>query len=473
MFDRTFIIILILFLLVGLYAYERFAIERGEVSPVGQLLDFAGLSKFLAKESLDPVTTHRTYQINLKDHLVRLREKHLLIEDQRNQLIYHRWDILKRLESLTEQFEEEAKIYEEVLRKEEKEFLDHFPQIESLGESLSETQKLKDQELREQRYQEIKSQLIELLAGMADNPQEDLPRLNQILDQLQEVVTSADFKVNACENKSQEECLLENYDQLETEIKDYINRIVEGPQKDFEKILELTRVLTRELTILGENLEASELRLQEGNELMESELKVLTEELVQVSEEDLRKLMELYQELRLEQEILLDNLKINQQRIQESYQKTQHQFREIMDQLKNTPQIDFSQLSRSQDDFFGFSEGLINELEVNENQLSLIFQNHWSANKNFIEDFAQAIDADLRKLVEKREHLQEQNAEYTQRRLNSNNIKDNSELRTRASTSQPGINRTPRDRSRIRQQSHMDEQLQKARDKAKDQGFYD
>jgi len=86
MWDKTFIFIIILFVFVGFFTYEKYLIDKGEVSLTGQLIDYVDTADFNDSPSVIIKKFRDSYLFDYKN-LDRLREKYSAIEDQRDALI--------------------------------------------------------------------------------------------------------------------------------------------------------------------------------------------------------------------------------------------------------------------------------------------------------------------------------------------------------------------------------------------------
>ena len=79
-----------------------------------------------------------------------------------------------------------------------------------------------------------------------------------------------------------------------------IEILVDNPQKNFDKIIELTKLLQFENRLITSNTEGTEDLFWEGSQRLEIEFKDLVEQLVQVTDENLLLLMDFHDEFEAE-----------------------------------------------------------------------------------------------------------------------------------------------------------------------------
>src|SRR5690242_12608774 len=134
MFDRSLLIVLVLFLTAGGYLYEKYARERGDVGPVARLIDFAKFGK--VSEVFKPSSSRKVLQYNSRASLVMLQEKHKLLENQRAQLVLNRRELLSQLAAINDQIVDEALVYAHRIDEDREHYLERFPEIKEIGDNI-------------------------------------------------------------------------------------------------------------------------------------------------------------------------------------------------------------------------------------------------------------------------------------------------------------------------------------------------
>ena len=184
--EKFFLVAMVAFLIAGVLAYDHYITEKGQIGPMGRLLDFAGLSKKDAAFHARTTKTIRAkYRLDLESDLQRLRETHQKIESQRVNLVLHRRAILEQLAALDGQVNQEAQKYTDALKQEQTEFLNRFPQIEQIGSSLLQNQAQPDAVLRQAGYAQNRQELSNFLKEVGGpNPPDEVSGLQIPLEKI-------------------------------------------------------------------------------------------------------------------------------------------------------------------------------------------------------------------------------------------------------------------------------------------------
>lgn len=480
MSEKILILVFSLFFLTGGLAYERHLTEKGEVGPVGRLLDFVRLGQYDPEGYAKRTSRQQTVHVDLETNLARLKEKHLAIELQRLKLVEHRQEILKELMALDEDISVQAAQYAQAIAAEREDFLKKSPQIEQVGQAIISNYSQPDPQLRQANYEQIRDQLQTVLKDLAPEPEKDLPRWTEILEKMDEVMVPGSAANLSCADPAK--CLEESLQYLRKDIKQWGKDHIDIPQQELAQLSSLAKQVDKEFEIYEGNLAASEKLLQEGDLRMESRFQELTQQLAAVTEEDMRVLMALYDELREEQLTLLNNLEFNRERLWKSQLSLQRQLEKITQYFRQAGRAGADQLTqkaeRLQKEVPQFSSQLINDDE----ELKRIVQDRWQEHDRFMNDLALKSQFDLKRLREQRAMLVREKADMNNSRLGSRQEMEAqadraNDLRTGGASSDDlgEHNQRLRDRSgsAARSSNFPDASLQRARDRARDQGFYD
>jgi len=195
MFDKGFIFLLILLIVSGAAAYDRYLTSRGEISPVAQLLDFTGFAKTSREKAVHQTHTTTTFQYNYQDNLDRLREKYAGIESQRAELVRRREEIIQQLIAANEELLGQAEQSLTVIATERQSFLAKFPELASLsGTSPAISNPLNDVDT-----QKVVGQLKILIKEIVLRLQNDPARMRTIYQELQNLRPVGSVKLpNLC-----------------------------------------------------------------------------------------------------------------------------------------------------------------------------------------------------------------------------------------------------------------------------------
>jgi len=278
------------------------------------------------------------------------------------------------------------------------------------------------------KYEKIRQELLGLLVRIVEDPENGAPRLGEILDELEEISTADEEHLMVlCESVA--DCVDENLDDLEDELKIIIKRTIIDPKEDIERIIKLLSVLAKEYQILSENHEASDISLLESSEKINSRFKVLSEGLLTIQEEDLARLIDLYEELEEEQKIILENLTLNRDRLRYVQQQTSQKIKDIMSALVKVPKINFGELLEAYEDMNDEREGIWNRYDDNEEKIINGMNQRAVEEKKYLNKTVKLLDYKLKRLTEERKFAEKMNRRQLNRNIVTNqdladNLKD-------------------------------------------------
>ncbi len=466
MWDKTFVLLLVVFVLVGVVAYDRYITEQGEIGPVGKILDYAGLAKFIDDPQQKVTINSRSYHLRLKDNMARLQERYVNIETQRKTLVENREKILSQLTVWNDQVESEAAIYEKAILAEKQRFLEYSPELERLGTDLARISQEPDPAIRQQQYGQTKRQLLALFDELVSQSEEARTRLDEIVAQLDLIIGQE--KAEVIENcGSLKQCLTDNLGQLESELNSIGQSVVEQPSRDVDQFSKLLGMLRREHHVFSKNAEVSERRLSEGSARIDSELKALTEKLDDVSQGDLAELSRLYEELWREQVDLTENLQLNLQRLSDVHAKAEKQFAEIVASLKKSPKVDRDRFLTNYYQWLQEERRSLADLLKNETDLKLGFQDRWQGNAEFIDRLALQTGNDLKKLIEARAQVIQNNKNSLNSKIDLDESIEQSRRMNQARSAPAATANSPLST----RNDQIKQQLQRLRQQARDRGF--
>jgi hypothetical protein len=387
--DRVFLLLIGIFVLTAVFAYDRIVTQRGEIGPVARLMDYAGLSKSVqnGQEQGESSVSHHEVQSQIRNNMVNLQEAYHQIDSQREALIHDRQAILQRLLEINDQIMREAQVYTRVLEEESHALRSRFPGLEELVQMIIQTRRLEDPQLREEHLAAIKQKLLDFSSEAAgDYPLKDVSGSREIIEKIEKYVLARDeLAEDLC--ASGNGCLAEALDDIEKEIDRVARDTLVRSQKNSEELIQLTETLKKEYAGLADNMRASDDRYDTTNQSVESELQSLTQALVEITQDDLQKLMTLYQALVREHRVLMENLDLHHQRVELIQQKANQRLEDILRawrpiaRLKNpssgeTTEALLAQLSSRR-------LALLEELAGNDQQMRGLHSSRWEVNQHF------------------------------------------------------------------------------------------
>ena len=342
MADKTILLLMIAFVLSGILAYDRYKMDHGERGPVAELLDFAGLAQYDEAPQQRTTVIQDVYEYNPRAVLRQMRELHQKYEEERKKLVDNRKEVIERIIELNDEVASTAAIYTDELTQESARFLEKFSQVETLIGRIHQIPS-QDKTLHSQNIQDIHGQIVNVFKQFIADPAKNSRELKVILDNI-EKYTSADDRGEKLDCGGLSVCLAKETDYLNKEFNELQKQFADTPANHLKELRDLVDRLKIEYNFLLSNSQATEKRLGEVREDMDKKLRVFVEELVDVTEIDLKNVMDEYRKFRDAQMKLLDNLDQHRQRVVEIQMQSNNRAIEMLKSLKQHPRIRFEEL---------------------------------------------------------------------------------------------------------------------------------
>ncbi|MCR4336272.1 MAG: hypothetical protein NUV91_00495 [Candidatus Omnitrophica bacterium] len=283
--EKTLLTLIVLFLVVGVFAYDRYVTEQGELGPVARLMDYAGLGEKF--QNIDnPFFQKKVTQTSSQYRIGEVYDIYQKIEGQRLELMQHRQEIIHQLQGMNGELNQEASQYATSLNQEQEAFLERFPELRKFLSQLHQNQEGKDWKAEASNF--LNTQMI----------------------------LSEEKKIEVAH-------MLDHFDQQNVNV---------------QELFKTARSLEKEYQVLETNTAATQRQLTENHDEIEMRFQQLTRKMVQVTDEDMSQLMDSYQNLWKAEEILLANLEINQQRVRQQQEAFNKQWSKVIDQVKLSSQ---------------------------------------------------------------------------------------------------------------------------------------
>ena len=404
--DKLFLIIVIVFTLTGIFAYDQSFKAKGEVSPISRLIDFGGLAQLGESSSSRSLKRHQEFHSDMQANLARLSQIHQQIEAKRLELVENRRDILKKLAALNTDVQKEADGYVQLINQEKTKLQEQFPELEQFGSDLAALTTTTDPQLRQTKFNELKQKILNLLNRVVENSTQNVPKINAVLDQIEMIIQQGpEVPIPDCDDAQR--CLKKRVGNIEQELSQYLDQIMSGPTQDLSKLLELTQTLQNEYQTQVNSTEVNQKKWKESDQHIEGEMKRLVEELVAVTDKDIKDLMNLYQELKFEQDNLTTEVEFNRKHLTEIQQRFNEQLRDVLRNLKDARRVNMDRLVTVCNHFGLESDRLLQENSSNTDQLLKVIHKDSTINKTLVEKMAQSLDIDINRLMEDNQYRQE------------------------------------------------------------------
>ncbi len=419
MADKTIMLLLVLFVAVGVAAYDRHAVQNGKLSPIGQLVDFAGLSKkaFQKENPDDLVVTKemRTFKYQSGQRLARLQKKYKEIEDERVKLVENRQEILQNLMNMIQDTEDDAVQYARVINQEKKRFNQKFPKFDKWRKSLLDLQQETDPVLRDTKYQALKNELLSSLGERSDQS-----KLELTLENLQKVIDGREEDSIVMEDCGDlEHCIEKNVDVIENNLNEIGNLENDG----IKDIVKLINTLKGEYQYQMDQSYVREVDFEKSHKKINSKLKSMVEQLVEVTANDLRDLIFLYQELDAEQRMLFEDMDAEQQYWKYQHKKSMRKIKEKIVSLKKNFRPFSNQLREKNRDLEYKQKNMEQQAQYNLENMRHSVEKRFESNHEFIGEVAGLINIDIKRLVTDQNYAIKKNATYLRdRRVMQNRI---------------------------------------------------
>ena len=391
----------------GLYAFDRYQISQGNPSPIAEMVDFAGLAKVMQEEETETqvVQTRETFHETAYSSVDRLRRVHQDNHDRRLALVARRSEILQKLRRLTQDTRQEAEYFSKVIQQEEGRFLEKFPEVENIKNTIFRSQSENDAQVREHNYNRIKGDLVTMFKKVVQNPQEDLPRLQVLLTDVNALVGgSSNQWQHSC--GTNQICLQNKIDGLQGDIIELVDETAKRPGEHVDTVIELTTMLEGEYRFFNENAEATEYEIKQQRDRLDSNLKNLVEELVNIGEDDVISTLKLAQKVEDEKTKLEANLKSHQDRLLKNYGSINTRIGNVMDQLDDVLVYDFDPMIEQYRENRVMTDERLDTLTSNAQEMKDLYRERLNDNKTFAESNMQRINERIEQI--KQEQLEKE-----------------------------------------------------------------
>jgi len=401
MSDRTIFFLVFILIICGIYTYDQYKVGQGETSPIATFMDYTGLVKYInKKEERVEISKEKFYF----DSLAGVKTLKVLYDDlrkKRKKLVAKRVAILEKLYLMNETTIQESMIYINLLTKEKEKVLTRFSKATGMANSLLKAHKQKDVATQQEYLKRMESE-VQGIFGVASSSQMDaFPAIVTVKGIKQVINREKGFANNVCYNSkadgslSDEEvnrCLEGRINILDKQIQQYV-QYLQKLSNEFEKIRKFTEGLKHEHQILEENSIATEARLANGVIKIEEGFKFLVEDLIEVTDKDMKKFLSIYSEFQKIQDALIQNLSNNQNRFMDNYKMTHLRIQRIVENVVEISQFDFSKFQEKYDASEAKREELLKDLFYNEKKIFLSNYDRRKETRSFVENFIRMVQS--------------------------------------------------------------------------------
>ena len=402
MADKVFTILLVFFVMTGLYAYDQHMQQKNGYSPIAKFID---MGRFGRKE--DPllgstiIQRKQKFYLNSKENLKRLSRQFRDIEAKRRDLLAKRQKILSGLILTEEQIKKDAEVFSGVVRKEQEKFMERYAKIEPLVQDIVKAQKEQDPIKRERNYERIKIDVIRLFEAVINRPEQRLDELGSILKKIEDVVGQSDEAwKNDCKSGDIEMCLKNRSDDIEAEVGGLFKKVIEWPNQDAQQLIDLVVLLDEERESYKKDFETVNQELAEKSREIESKLQSIIKGLVELSDVAIEEILAEYQGLNQELEMVLMNLEWSQNRLAYSYNRVQSHMRGIIRSLDEDYAIDASKVVYSYNNFDKAKRNIFDNIDKNKVQVSSIYEDKKNVDKEVFKILREKIDLEASNIAE-------------------------------------------------------------------------
>lgn len=322
------------------------------------------------------------------------------------------------------------------------------------------------------------AQIQQKRVEMVQHRQEILHQLASLNERMQ---AQAAPVIGAMEQERQK--VLERLPEIKSGMADIGNKISteasgqeareESPQafiKSFTEFQKVTQGMDREYRVFTDNAAATEQQYQEGWASTDAAVRKLVQKLVQVTEEDLRELMQLYQELMGIQSVMAQNLDLNCKRLEAAAEDSRRREEEIVATVSQDNRKVFMGFVDKYQALAQSRKDLLSAFTQNENFLQESWQERWKEYEVFLKKQAPGNSAIF--LAQRSTSLPRKGSSIAQSPADVSQNSGSSRTSPAGIGSQEGTN-YPRSVTENISRTSLDEKIQPLRDRARDQGFYD
>lgn len=464
--DKLTVFLITVFLIIGLFVFNGYQAAKGKSGPITLILDNVGLKK-LGSELGKPKIVFKDFQGDLE----KLREQNSQTEEKRDALVARRIATIQELVKVNEQLKTEIENYLNQTYSEREAFLARYPELVEVGNYLATGPRNTDGTATRRMEVQLKIILGDIIRQLTNDP----ARLaNTYSDLRQAVGVDSPLLAKVCPDRSLEQCFSENPKEIKEFFNEAIVALMIQPKRDFQAMKDSLQTLSREYTALLENYSASESQLKSKYGALDTRFQDMVKDLAVGQKIDMAGLTSSYKKFADDKKVITDNLQLNLERLKSAQQKTSKQMGALLIQIQAsaTQTVDNgSSAFQSSASLQATQEKLLVELEEGEKNMAALAVQAWDANKNF----AGVLVETSRSYDQLSEETGSKTPTASAGKTGSGRTSSASPTATKspskisAPSARPAAGTGQDGSSRIQSSN---EKMQRARDQARDQGFY-
>lgn len=409
--DKTFLILLIVFVVIGVFTYDQYITEKTGESPISKVLDYGGLAQEGQQGTPTRTTVSKfaTFEESAEYNLNRLAKKLSEIQEQRDKLVHNRNVLLTQLIELKDKTLQEAELYAEEIRQEREEFLAYNQDLQDLGNMMVNTYNVNNLRLRQDNMDKIKAKIASLNGGRDWGVSES--DINELLDYINSTVIQKDLVPMAnCETT--EQCLDANVQRAKLFLNEVLIDFQQEVQPRFVNAVKIKQKARRAYSDQMITGDTDENYVLEQDEYRKGQYRDLVQKMIQVTARDLNNLIQLYQELELEQKRVLGSVKINSDRLVEQHKKERQQMEALIQRIDKQKLSDFDSFFRIVKQNEELEDQYIQEILELDKRLLQLTRHRFFESKLFLKNISALIEVDIKRLVEDRNYAAMLNQNY-------------------------------------------------------------
>lgn len=414
--DKTLLVLLIVFVVIGVFTYDQYITEKTGESPISRLLEYGGLAE---ESAVDPdkttVSKYATFEEGSLFHLAQMSNKLAEIQDQRQKLIQDRNAIISQLIALEDKALKEAELYTQEIQQEREEFSTYKPELDALGVLLLETYNVNNLKVREKNFETIKGKIAALNGNKEWGvSQKDITELIEFINQtfVQKNLTP----INNCE--TDEQCLEANVKQAQV----FLNEVLIDFQQELTpRFINAVKITQKTREVLSEQIGLSDVNeafVTQQDEYFGRQYKDLVQKLVKITPNDLNDLIQLHQELQIEERTILDGIQTSSQRLSQRLEEDHQQMTELTEKLDKEKMNKFSNFFAALEKNRSEEKAYFDQVIEIDKQLAQMSRHRSFEYRIFLRNVAALMEVDIKKLVEDRTYAASLNAGYLNFRYN-------------------------------------------------------
>ncbi|MBU1995819.1 MAG: hypothetical protein KKF78_01545, partial [Candidatus Omnitrophica bacterium] len=344
MSEKSMTLLMLFFIVAGIVAYDRYmVVVKEEFSPIKKMVDYAGLAKYVEIKRKDVKQDYVSFHFSVQEKLNSWNNRMKDIEQERLDLVKKRNAVIARFDEINKQLLAEAQNYVAVIDRERSSFIERFASLRKLGNILISLQNLSDP-ATQQQYQIVKRELINIFNTVDNDYQRNTDFLTQVFSRIDMIIyEEGETYFEGCLNKGH--CLALMVKDIEAEFLGILEKKSNKPARDINELIEMSAQLEYEGKLLINNSHATEASLYEKDEKTYGAIKALSDDLADLSEEQLLNFMKGYEVVQSEQGKFLANLEMNKKRFIEAQENSIKRSTQILNEIADLNEFNFMRLS--------------------------------------------------------------------------------------------------------------------------------